>query len=124
MQSTVVVNAQADARPSKAGNIATLGAHYMNRMPGSAPATTSVAPAIRSTQLRSHCKGCYNPPQVVSVKEVSRSDVYCLTVPSFGCFELCGVAVSNCDTSTYPIVYEMPVVKPVAQIQVSIWGRR
>ena len=37
---TVVVNAQADARPSKAGNIATLWAHYMNRMPGSAPATT------------------------------------------------------------------------------------
>ena len=28
------------------------------------------------------------------------------------------------DASTYPIVYEMPVVKPVAQIQVSMWGRR
>jgi len=28
-----VVNAQADAQPSKAGNIATLWAHYMNRMP-------------------------------------------------------------------------------------------
>ena len=34
------MNAQADAQPSKAGNIATLWAHYMNRMPGSAPATT------------------------------------------------------------------------------------
>ena len=28
------------------------------------------------------------------------------------------------DASTYPIVYEMPVIKPVAQIQVSMWGRR
>lgn len=28
-----MVNAQADAQPSKAGNIATLWAHYMNRMP-------------------------------------------------------------------------------------------
>ena len=28
------------------------------------------------------------------------------------------------DATTYPIVYEMPVVKPVAQIQVSMWGRR
>ena len=27
------MNAQADAQPSKAGNIATLWAHYMNRMP-------------------------------------------------------------------------------------------
>ena len=35
-----MVNAQADAQPSKAGNIATLWAHYMNRMPGPAPATT------------------------------------------------------------------------------------
>jgi hypothetical protein len=46
VQSTVVVNAQADARPSKAGNIATLGAHYMIRMPGSAQDATSVAPDI------------------------------------------------------------------------------
>ena len=28
------------------------------------------------------------------------------------------------DATTYPVVYEMPVVKPVAQIQVSMWGRR
>jgi hypothetical protein len=57
-------------------------------------------------------------PQVVSVKEVSRSDAYCLTVPSFGCFELCGVAVSNCDATTYPIVYEMPVIKPLADVKI------
>ena len=58
-------------------------------------------------------------PQVVSVKEVSRSDAYCLTVPGFGCFELCGVAVSNCDASGYPIAYEMPVVRPVLHIPMS-----
>ena len=28
------------------------------------------------------------------------------------------------DATTYPIVYEMPVVKPVAQIQMNAWGRR
>lgn len=28
------------------------------------------------------------------------------------------------DATTYPIVYEMPVVKPVAQIQITPWGRR
>lgn len=28
------------------------------------------------------------------------------------------------DATTYPIVYEMPVVKPVAQIQINAWGRR
>ena len=28
------------------------------------------------------------------------------------------------DATSYPIAYEMPVIKPVAQIQVSMWGRR
>ena len=46
-----MVNAQADARPSKAGNIATVGAHYMNRMPGSAPATTTIQQPLNDAQM-------------------------------------------------------------------------
>ena len=56
--------------------------------------------------------------RVTSVKDAGTSDAYCLTVPDFGCFMVGGVAVSNCDATTYPIVYEMPVVKPIVDVKI------
>jgi hypothetical protein len=73
---------------------------------------------LSETNTRNLYSAAGRAPRVISVKEVRASDSYCLTVPSFGCFELCGVAVSNCDAATYPIVYEMPVVKPIVDVKI------
>ena len=73
---------------------------------------------LSETNTRNLYSAAGRAPRVISVKEVRASDSYCLTVPSFGCFELCGVAVSNCDATTYPIVYEMPVVKPIVDVKI------
>jgi len=50
--------------------------------------------------------------EVAQIKQGGLSDVYCITVPNHGCFDLGGVIVSNCDAFGYPMAYEMPVVKP------------
>jgi hypothetical protein len=57
--------------------------------------------------------------QVISVMEAGSADVYCLTVPSTGCFALAnGCIVSNCDAFSYPIAYEMPVIRPMSRLKI------
>lgn len=53
---------------------------------------------------------------VVEVCEVENKDVYCLTVPSHGCFLIeGGYVVSNCDACGYTLMHLMPIRKPSTQ---------
>jgi len=53
---------------------------------------------------------------VISVSPLGEQSVYCLTVPSYGCFRLSDESpvVSNCDAGGYFIHYEYPVIKPAS----------
>lgn len=53
---------------------------------------------------------------VVDVCEVGNEDVYCLTVPSHGCFLIeGGYVVSNCDAAGYALMHLMPIKRPATQ---------
>ncbi len=58
------------------------------------------------------------PLRVVKVVHKGIEPVYCMTTDC-GFFGLNGLIVSNCDATTYPIAYEMPVVKPVLNVPFS-----
>ena len=57
--------------------------------------------------------------QVTSISFHGVEDVYCLTVPKYGCFKLSenSPIVSNCDAGGYFIAYKYPVIKPVTRLR-------
>lgn len=50
--------------------------------------------------------------KVAQVGVVGKGDVYCLTVPEYGCFCLAdGSIVSNCDAASYPVIRLFPAMR-------------
>ena len=57
--------------------------------------------------------------RVTKINDAGTADVYCLTVPSLGCFALPnGCIVSNCDAFSYFAAYEFPVIRPMSKMRV------
>ncbi len=74
---------------------------------GAAPESTSKARAYRAG-----CKSGRAPISVVSVRPLAPADVFCITVPSTGCFVLAnGMIVSNSDALGYYAEREFSVAK-------------